>query len=166
MDKRVNKSIDQYVIEFKTEIRNKIIFLQFSEREKANELLEYVMDYKHFVLENNTKRVFEPVVNEQTMQSFKKTKSMDIMENDKDTGKSENPMDNPAIPVKQTRSVILQPIEIKGIVYYMDSMDNIYSSEDVFMGKLNPRIIAMSNPEYIQNNLLPRFLNVGALSFP
>jgi hypothetical protein len=38
--------------------------------------------------------------------------------------------------------------EIGGIVYYIDSVKNVYKTEDVMEGKINPTIIA----QYVKNN--------------
>ena len=43
-------------------------------------------------------------------------------------------------PVKKKIEVFI--VEIKGIAYYIDNVENIYSPEDVMSNKENPRIIA------------------------
>ena len=50
MEKRINKKIELYVTTFKDQIRNKVTELDFSEKVKINELLEYVYEYNRFVL--------------------------------------------------------------------------------------------------------------------
>jgi hypothetical protein len=38
--------------------------------------------------------------------------------------------------------------EIGGIVYYIDSVKNVYKTEDILEGKTDPKIIA----QYVKNN--------------
>ena len=42
MEKRINKVIENYVIEFKDNLKKKITELQFEDNSKINELLEYM----------------------------------------------------------------------------------------------------------------------------
>ena len=50
MEKRLNKKIEVYVTTFKDDIRNKITSLEFENKEKMNELIEFVYEYERFVL--------------------------------------------------------------------------------------------------------------------
>ena len=50
MEKRLNKKIEAYVTSFKDDIRNKIATLNFEEKDKTNELIEYVYEYERFLL--------------------------------------------------------------------------------------------------------------------
>ena len=45
-------------------------------------------------------------------------------------------------PLNTTTKVEVSAIDIKGIVYYLDSDNNVYDTEDVIANKNNPRIIA------------------------
>jgi len=46
MDKAITTHTEQYFIKFKTDIQKKAIELSFNERDKLNELLEYVFEYE------------------------------------------------------------------------------------------------------------------------
>jgi hypothetical protein len=51
MEKRLNKKIEVYVSQFKLEIRDKIMELGFEEKEKINDLMEFVYEYNRLTLE-------------------------------------------------------------------------------------------------------------------
>jgi hypothetical protein len=50
MEKNINKRIETYVSGLKNGIRTKITELDLQERQKINELLEYIFDYNRLVL--------------------------------------------------------------------------------------------------------------------
>ena len=45
-------------------------------------------------------------------------------------------------PVSTTRKVDVNAIDVKGIVYYLDNVGNVYDTEDVISNNNNPRVIA------------------------
>src|SRR6056300_1938412 len=49
MEKRLNKKFEEYITSFKNSIRDKINSLEFSEKEKINDLMGYVYDYERLV---------------------------------------------------------------------------------------------------------------------
>lgn len=58
MEKRVNKRLETYLTSFKDDIKNKITELNFTDKTKTNELLEFVYDYERLVISKDdmTKR--------------------------------------------------------------------------------------------------------------
>ena len=50
MEKRINKKIETYITTFKDSIRLKITNLEFQEKSKINELIEFVYDYERLSL--------------------------------------------------------------------------------------------------------------------
>jgi hypothetical protein len=50
MEKRLNKKIETYITAFKDELRKTITDLNFEDKAKVNELIEYVYDYERFAL--------------------------------------------------------------------------------------------------------------------
>jgi hypothetical protein len=51
MEKHLNKHIEAYIIKFKDDIRQKINDINFDEKKKINELIEYVYEYTKLQLE-------------------------------------------------------------------------------------------------------------------
>jgi len=50
MEKRLNKLIENYITSFKDEIKSKTIDIDFENKQKVNELLEFVYDYDRLTL--------------------------------------------------------------------------------------------------------------------
>ena len=50
MEKRLNKRIETYIISFKDEIKNKLVQLDFEDKPKVAEMLEFVYDYDRLCL--------------------------------------------------------------------------------------------------------------------
>ena len=50
MDKQINKKLENYITEFKDNIKNRITELDIDEKLKVNDLLEYVYDYQRLVI--------------------------------------------------------------------------------------------------------------------
>ena len=46
MEKRINKKFETYISEFKDAIRSKISSINFAEKDKTNELIEYIYEYE------------------------------------------------------------------------------------------------------------------------
>jgi hypothetical protein len=53
MEKRLNRKIEDYLSEFKNNIRNKVNELTFDEKNKINELLEYIYDYERLSIQKD-----------------------------------------------------------------------------------------------------------------
>ena len=51
-------------------------------------------------------------------------------------------MINDQEPLLTTKKIEVNAIDIKGIVYYLDQVGNVYDTEDVISNVKNPRIIA------------------------
>lgn len=156
MEKRINKKIETYVSGFKDNIRNKIIELQFADKPKINDLLEYVYEYNRLTLQKDDfikrKRLKNaiPLLNrcnakrangEQCTRRrrddcefcgthYKGTPHGSISEDAGDEANQQN----------QRLEVIAE--DIFGIVYYIDRYSNVYHTEDVLRGCENPRVIA------------------------
>ena len=46
MEKRINQLLEKYLIQFKDNLKKKVAELDFEEKTKTNELLEYVYEYE------------------------------------------------------------------------------------------------------------------------
>jgi hypothetical protein len=154
MEKRLNKKIEAYVTTFKDAIRNKIASLNFEDKEKINELIEYVYEYDRFVLIkddlNKRKRVKNSIPCSNRC-SAKRANGEQCTRRRKEScefcGTHAKGAPNGLITNVDTESVMLQKVqvvaeEISGIVYYIDSFKNVYRTEDILEGKQNPEIIA------------------------
>jgi hypothetical protein len=159
MEKRLNKKIEAYVTTFKDAIRNKIAILDFDEKEKINELIEYVYEYERFVLIkddlNKRKRVKNSIPCSNRC-SAKRANGEQCTRRRKENcefcGTHAKGTPNGLITSNDPETIQLQKVqvvaeEISGIVYYIDSFKNVYRTEDILKGKSNPEIIAKCNYE-------------------
>jgi hypothetical protein len=161
MDKRINKRIEQWSTQFKDEIKQKICALAFIEPTKTNDLIEFVYEYQRLQLTKDDiskrKRVKNtiPVANRC---NAKRANDEHYTRRRKDgcefcgthiKGIPHGLIDdstNRLEPVMEKVEVIVQ--EIGGIVYYIDTKNNVYCTEDIVENKTNPRIVA----KYVLSN--------------
>ena len=152
MEKNINKRIDTYISDFKNEMWKKIASMGFSEKDKVNELLEFMYEYTKLSLTKDDfskrKRVKNciPELNrcnalrangEQCTRQRKDnceycgTHSKGVVVGASSATKNE---------LQKKIEVFAQ--DINGIVYYIDNNDNVYKTEDILEEKTNPVIIA------------------------
>jgi hypothetical protein len=153
MEKRLNKLSENYISNFKNNIRDKILEIDFEEKIKINELMEFIYDYERlvFVKEDfiKRKRVKNSIPSTNRCNArrangeqctrrrkdnceFCGTHSKGVphgfMEEDDTT--------------QTTQKIEVFAEDIQGIVYYIDKFNNVYKTEDIISGKENPAIIA------------------------
>jgi len=162
MEKRINKKVETYVLEFKDNIRKKAN--EFSNEsgpmnEEINQLIQYIYDYEHIDLKKDDfakrKRVKNVVPffdrccakrasNEQCTRRKKEgceycgTHTKGTPHGVLEQQNSENG--------QTVQKVEVWAQDIQGIVYYIDKNKNVYQTEDIQGNKTNPKIIA----KYIQ----------------
>lgn len=154
MEKRLNKKIENYSREFKDNIRNKINTMGFEENSKINELLEYVYDYERLQLVKDDfvkrKRIKNSIpsmnrcnakrCNGEQCTRRRKDKSEFCGTHIKGTPHGLIHLDN--INSSSIQRVEVFIVNMSGIVYYIDHFGNVYSTEDILVGKENPQIVA------------------------
>ena len=164
MEKRLNKKIADWIVKYKDDLRTKINQLEFagSEKQKVNELLEYIYEYEKMSLEKDDmckrKRVKNaiPVANrcsakratgEQCTRrrkdgcEFCGTHSKGTPNGQFQSGTTESSSENGHSSSSQTKKIEVYAEDINGIVYYLDKFNNVYSTEDVIKGVENPKIV-------------------------
>jgi hypothetical protein len=175
----MDKKFEEYIVEFKTQIRNKIIALSFEEREneKVKDLIEFVFEYKRFEVQeerknNNIVRQGERCIGIRTngrpcSRRRKKnsqycgthTQPLDTTENTQDCDDGHD-VDDDSHHLKVSKSSItnidLNAEEVQGIVYYIDKDGNVYHPEDVMKQTEAPRIIARVKPNS-KDNIYDKF---------
>jgi hypothetical protein len=154
MDTKMNKLIEIYTTEFKDQIRNKAIHLDFVEKEKINELVEFVYEYSRLVL---TKDDFVKRKRVKNAIPFAHRCVAKRADGDQCTRRRKSGSDccgthvknmphgiicEDTIPPAKNEKIEVIAEDIKGIVYYIDKSNNVYKTEDILSGKENPQIIA------------------------
>lgn len=153
MEKRLNTKVNQYVVGFKNELKDKIMELGLADNEQSN-LVKFIYDYNGIVFAaddfikrkrvKNAVPLFERCCakranNEQCTRRKKEgfeycgTHLKGVP-----NGSMAADLDN----APATHRVEVWGEDIMGIMYYIDKNENVYQTEDIIMNKHNPKIIA------------------------
>jgi len=154
MEKRINKKIETYVTSFKDDVRNKITELGFDEKQKMNELLEYLYDYERLSIVKddlikrkriknsipNSNRCIAKRANDEQCTRRRKEGCEFCGTHEKGTPHGLIHSNTMNETVSHKLEVVAE--EIFGIIYYIDKFNNVYKTEDIMEGKQDPQIIA------------------------
>jgi hypothetical protein len=154
MEKRVNVKVESYVNDIKTNICNKIAQLGFENREKTNELLQFVYDYdrlslikEDFIKRKRIKNAI-PVTNRcnamraNNEQCTRRRKDGKEFCGTHTKGTPHGIVYGAGETNILTKKVEVYAKEVMGIVYYIDHVKNVYDTEDIMNEVENPKIIA------------------------
>jgi hypothetical protein len=159
MEKRLNIKIDGYVAQFKTDICSKINQISFSEISKMSDLIQYVYDYDRLSLLKDDfvkrKRIKNAIPNSNRCnakrangeQCTRRRKCNEEFCGTHSKGIPHGLITSGCSPEQTDTSISVSAVEVMGIVYYIDTMNNVYNTEDVMNEVRNPRIIA----KYVKN---------------
>ena len=154
MERRLHKKINDYVHDFKTKLAEKIQSISSTDNQgEIIELTNYVYQYNNFELNKDDfmkrKRVKSTVpVYERCC--AKRANGEQCTRRKKDNCQycgthikgTPHGVITDQEPLVTTTKVDVNAIDIKGIVYYLDQVGNVYDTEDVISNVKNPRIIA------------------------
>jgi len=153
MERRINKKIENYMSDFKDNVRKKVLELGFS-GSNMEHLVQYVYDYERFnlVKEDFMKRKrVKNVVHLSNRCCAKRANGEQCTRRRKDetsefcgTHLKGTPHGVYSLeePKPQGHKIEVWAQDIQGIVYYIDKNSNVYQVEDIMQGKINPNIIA------------------------
>jgi hypothetical protein len=159
MEKRLNKKVETYVTTFKDSIREKATQLGMTKNDQMNQLLQYIYDYNRlsFVKEDFQKRKrvknFVPIFDRccakraSCEQCTRKKKEGSDFCGTHMKGTPHGVVDNLEEPNFTTQKIEVWAQDIQGIIYYIDTHNNVYQAEDIIVNKINPKIIA----KYVKN---------------
>jgi len=154
MEKRVNKSIETYIVDFKDSIKKKIDELKIDDKQKVNDLLEFVYDYERLSVSKDDfvkrKRIQNSIpvenrcnarrANNEQCTRRKKDESEYCGTHSK--GTPNGFLKEDACGDCKNKKLEVVAHEIDGIVYYIDTFLNAYRTEDILNETENPQIIA------------------------
>lgn len=156
MEKRLNTKLEEYITNFKDEVRNKILEIGLENKEHASEIINFVYDYNRLSFQKEDfvkrKRVKNSIPN-QNRCSAKRANGEQCTRRCKEEsefcgthykGTPHGLIQSDALPQQpdmQKLDVFAKEVR-GGIVYYIDSSNNVYKTEDILEGKSNPRIVA------------------------
>jgi hypothetical protein len=155
MERRINKTVDDYITAFKDKIRAKAETLGLVNDLNLSQLVQYIYDYDRLVLvkEDFAKRKrVKNAVNLNDRCCAKRASCEQCTRRKKDgyeycgthlKGTPHGICDNNDDDAKpQGYKVEVWVQDIQGIVYYIDKNSNVYQAEDIIINKVNPKIIA------------------------
>jgi len=154
MDKKLNKLIETYITDFKDNIRSKILELEFENKDKASQLIEYIYEYDRLVLTKDIfqkrKRIKNSIPTSNRCNAKRANGEQCTRRKKKDCefcGTHSKGTPHGLFEIDKNENDISEKLEvfaedIKGIVYYLDKYNNVYSTEDILKNKENPQIIA------------------------
>jgi len=151
MEKRINDTLEKYLIKFKDDIKKKVSELGFDEKSKTNDLLEFVYEYQRMTLSKDDfskrKRVQNsiPVSNRciavksnNDRCTRRRKEGCEYCGTHYKNGTAEDGAESAQI----IKKLEVSAREMDGIVYYVDEFQNVYRTEDILNEVENPKIIA------------------------
>jgi len=154
MERRINKKIEAYVTGFKEDVLHKAELLGLSNDPNLAALVKYVYDYDRLTLckEDFMKRKRVKNAVHLSDRCCAKRASCEQCTRRKKEGYEYCGTHLKGTPhgfcdFEEDKKPVGQKIEvwaqdIQGIIYYIDKTGNVYQSEDIMYGKVNPKVIA------------------------
>lgn len=163
MDKRLNKRIETYIVQFKDSIRDKVNELNLN-TDNANELVQFVYDYERLVLLkddfNKRKRVKNSIPGTNRCNARRASGEQCTRRRKTDCefcgthfkGAPHGLMTNSEEPLAQHKhNLEISSEDINGIIYHIDKFNNVYNTEDILNNVENPKIIGTHKNGSIKN---------------
>lgn len=159
MEKRLTKKAESYITNFKDNIREKATQLGISQNPEIYQLLQYIYDYERLTFNKEDfqkrKRVknFVPIFDRccakksSNEQCTRRKKEGNEYCGTHVKGTPHGIVDNQVDNKISTQKIEVWGQDIQGIIYYIDSNNNVYKPEDIIINKINPKIIA----KYVKN---------------
>jgi hypothetical protein len=153
MDNPINCQINNYLQQFKESVINKMKELAFSEKDKLNEILEYVNEYEKLVIKKDelvNKKRNKNTIPQNYRCNAKRANGEQCTRKRKDgyefCGTHTKGIPNGSVQVdpanQNMRKLEVVVQDINGIAYYLDQENNIYRTEDIISNKENPQVVA------------------------
>lgn len=154
MERRINKKIDNYLSEFKENVKEKALELGTNEP-CLHQLLQYIYDYERFSLAKEDfmkrKRV-KNVVHLADRCCARRANGEQCTRRRKDDtsefcgthlkGTPHGICDQEEETKPEGYKIEVWAQDIQGIIYYIDKSFNVYQVEDIMQSKVNPKVIA------------------------
>ena len=153
MEKRINKKLESYISQIKDDICGKINILNISEKEKMNELIEFIYEYERLALVKEDfvkrKRVKNTIPNINRCNACRANGEQCTRrrkENSEFCGTHFKSTPHgltmePNLHSSNMKSVEIFAEDVQGIIYYIDKFNNVYKNSDIMEGIQNPGTI-------------------------
>lgn len=155
MERRINKKLENYISDFKENIKQKADEIGLMNDAISSQLIQYIYDYERLSLskEDFTKR--KRVKNSVHLADrccAKRANGEQCTRRRKDDtteycgthlkGTPHGICDVNDDTKPQGKKVEVWAQDIHGIIYYIDNMYNVYQVEDILQNRVNPKVIA------------------------
>ena len=154
MERRINKKIDNYLSEFKENVKEKALELGTNDQ-CLHQLVQYIYDYERFSLVKEDfmkrKRV-KNVVHLADRCCARRANGEQCTRRRKDDttefcgthlkGTPHGICDQEEETKPEGYKIEVWAQDIQGIIYYIDKSFNVYQVEDIMQSKVNPKVIA------------------------
>ena len=155
MERRINKKIENYITDFKENIKQKALELGMTREDKLSSIVQYICDYERLNLDKQDfmkrKRV-KNIVSSCERCIAKRANGEQCTRRRKDEqseycgthlkGTPHGNFDVDESSKQQIEKIDVWAENIKGIFYHIDKNGNVYQTEDILQRKMNPRVIA------------------------
>jgi hypothetical protein len=155
MERRINKKIENYISDYKDNVKQKASELGLAKDINLSQLVQYIYDYDRLTLckEDFLKRKrVKNVVHLSDRCCAKRANAEQCTRRRKDTttefcgthlkGTPHGICDFNEDAKPKGYKIEVWAQDIQGIIYYIDKNSNVYQAEDIMQGKDNPKIIA------------------------
>lgn len=156
MEKRVNTKLETYIMTLKQDFKQKMFELDFTEKDKVNDFIEYLNEYERITIEKEEfirrNRVQNAIPNINRCNAKLQDGKQCTRQKRKDseycgTHYKNNPYGSIKPNDSSNRTLNVFAVDIQGIIYYLDENNNVYRTEDILEEKMNPRIVAKATCE-------------------
>ena len=155
MERRINKKIENYISEFKDNVKQKASEFGLTKDPNLTQLVQYIYDYDRLALGKEDfmkrKRV-KNIVHLSERCCAKRANGEQCTRRRKDNttefcgthlkGTPHGICDLEEDHKPKGIQIEVWAQDIQGIVYYIDKASNVYNMEDIMQHKINPKIIA------------------------
>jgi len=155
MERRINKKFENYLSEFKENVKEKAIELGTTDDTSLHQLVQYIYDYERFSLVKEDfmkrKRV-KNVVHLSDRCCAKRANGEQCTRRRKEEGTEfcgthlkgtpHGTCDQEDETKPNSNKIEVWAQDIQGIIYYIDKAFNVYQVEDIMQSKVNPKVIA------------------------
>ena len=155
MERRINKKIENYISDYKDDVKQKASELGLAKDSNLSQLVQYIYDYDRLTLckEDFLKRKrVKNIVHLSDRCCAKRASGEQCTRRRKDTttdfcgthlkGTPHGICDFNEDSKPKGYKIEVWAQDIQGIIYYIDKTSNVYQAEDIMQGKDNPKIIA------------------------
>jgi hypothetical protein len=155
MERRINKKIENYISDFKDNVKQKATELGITNEPSIIQLMQYMYDYERLALDKEDflkrKRVKNVVHLADRCRAKRATNEQCTRRRKDDTtefcgthlkGTPHGVCDSHDELPSQGKKTEIWAEDIQGIIYYIDAAHNVYQMEDIMRGSSNPKIIA------------------------